>query len=232
MRRCPPLSHAARGPLTAHRAFVYTRCMRRWLLSASVLLVLGCGSESEPASTSTAKPQPDGGSDAGTSGSKDGSTPPPGDPCAALASGTDLSGCIPMYCACADGTVTRSGGGCTNGVGTANCSFGCAQHGGSGTPTPVENVYASAECLAYCKMLFGLGCSASANDTIASSVSKTCSFIRTAPLDAGATTCAEAARTNLTCIVQTHQYTCSATGFSGSTGCGVLGDPYEDGCAR
>jgi hypothetical protein len=132
------------------------------------------------------------------------------------------------------------GGGCSNGVGTANCDIGCARNGGSGTGRPVQNVYASPACLSYCRLLYGLGCGPSAFTSFESSVSRLCSFMRDVPLPAATldaassapATCAEAARQNLECIVSTAAYQCNGSGFSGPTQCGLVDDAYDQGCNR
>jgi len=189
-----------------------------------------CGSDADPPAATS----PDAASDArgASSSSSSSSSGGAGDPCAALAAGTDLEGCVPSFCRCADGTTTAAGGGCT-----PSCAFGCAQHGGTGTPVPRENVYATPACRAYCEKLFSLGCGEGARGTIERSVSDQCAFVRTAPeggpYEAGApTTCAEAARQNLECLVATGTFTCNATGFSIASTCRFAGEVYNDGCRR
>lgn len=205
--------------------------MTRGLAILLAALAAGCGG-SDTSSTGAGS----GGNGPGAGGSSGGSAGQPSgdDPCAPLANGTDLSGCVPSFCECADGTVTRTGGGCMNGVGFANCTFGCAQHGGTGTPRPLENVYSSPECLAYCQKLHAQGCPTGAEASLRNSVSKRCSFLRVVPspeTEPGAT-CAEAARKNLTCLVETSVFTCEATGFSSTSQCGQIDDVYEENCSR
>lgn len=210
------------------------------IIALAALGGAACGSDPETMPADDAgSAKPDAGSSSGSSGSNGSSGSSGADPCVPLANATNLSGCVPMYCECADGTSTTVGGGCSNGVGTANCTFGCAQHGGSGTPKPVENVYSSAECVSYCRTLYALGCSSAAFTSFESSISSLCSFIRTTP-DAGAigdagpdapTTCAEAVKRDLACIVSTADYKCNGSGFSGPTSC-AQSEALAGGCRR
>lgn len=212
--------------------------MTRAALYTCVILA-ACGSEGEQAPAPDASSHADGNGNAGSSGTSDAGDARVADPCAPLENGTNLSGCVPMYCECADGTRTRMGGGCSNGVGTANCDLGCARNGGSGTARPLANIYSSPACLSYCRLLYGLGCGPSAYISFETSVSRLCSFLRDVPLpnasgDAAspAATCAEAARQNLECIVSTAAYECNGSGFSGPTQCGQANDVYDQGCTR
>lgn len=211
-------------------------------LAVTAFTVAACGSDANPTPADAGSSSSSSSSTSSSSSSSSGSTSSSGnantDPCAALANNTNLGKCVPQFCECSDGTLTRTGGGCQNGVGNANCSFGCAQHGGSGAPRSVEQVYGSTECLAFCKKLFGLACMG-AETSIENTVSNNCSFLRASPkagvqigADAGPTptSCADGVRQHLACLTTSGEFKCSGSGFTIASPCRQIADFVDEAC--
>jgi hypothetical protein len=180
--------------------------------ACSVLLTataaLACGSD--PASLPA-----EGGSDGGAS-SLDADTSAA---CGPLASGTDLQGCIPKYCLCADGTTTLVGTGASfvNGACISKadtCGGSCAEHGGSGIGLTAGQVYATAECRAYCGKLVALPCSSSpsALASIRLAVSRKCSFEPPTADGSAQGACETATKAFLACLVDSAAFACTADG--------------------